>query len=130
MFGVGSQELLIILLAVLLLFGSRRIPEVARSIGSGLQTFRRVVRDAQREIDLELLQEEDERSDSARGRKPGAAGRRTSASRSPRLPRRGGNAGSEADDSAHEPDAPARRPDDADRRGEEAPRRPNEPGAQ
>jgi sec-independent protein translocase protein TatA len=57
MFGVGSQELLIILLAVLLLFGSRRIPEVARSIGSGLQSFRRVVRDAQREIDLELLQE-------------------------------------------------------------------------
>lgn len=75
MFGVGSQELLIIMLAVLLLFGSRRIPEVARSIGSGLQTFRRVVRDAQREIDLELLQEPGQKTtESPSGKSAPAAG--------------------------------------------------------
>ncbi len=55
MFGVGTQELLVILLAALLLFGGRRIPEVARSLGAGLRELRRAVRDVQREVDLEGL---------------------------------------------------------------------------
>ena len=59
MFGVGTQELLIILLVVLVLFGSKRIPEVARSLGTGMQSFRRVLRDAQREIDTVVLREPD-----------------------------------------------------------------------
>ena len=59
MFGVGTQELLIILLVVLVLFGSKRIPEVARSLGTGMQSFRRVLRDAQREIDTVMLREPD-----------------------------------------------------------------------
>jgi sec-independent protein translocase protein TatA len=53
MFGIGTQEFLIILLVVLLLFGGKRIPEVARSIGAGLRDFRRAMRDVQREVDLE-----------------------------------------------------------------------------
>ncbi len=59
MFGVGTQELLIILLVVLVLFGSKRIPEMARSLGTGMQSFRRVLRDAQREIDTVMLREPD-----------------------------------------------------------------------
>ncbi len=55
MFGVGTQEILLILLVVLLLFGGKRIPEVARALGKGLGDFRRAVRDVQREIDLDLL---------------------------------------------------------------------------
>ncbi|MCK4412425.1 MAG: twin-arginine translocase TatA/TatE family subunit [Candidatus Eisenbacteria sp.] len=55
MFGIGTQELLVILLVVLLLFGGKRIPEVARSVGSGLRDFRKAIRDVQREIDLDEL---------------------------------------------------------------------------
>lgn len=57
MFGVGTQELLVILFVILILFGSKRIPDAARSLGSGLASFRRAVRDAQRELDTELLRE-------------------------------------------------------------------------
>jgi sec-independent protein translocase protein TatA len=34
MFGLGSQELLVILVIVLVLFGANRLPQLARSLGS------------------------------------------------------------------------------------------------
>jgi len=57
MFGVGTQEILIILVVVLLLFGGKRLPEMARGVGKGLGEFRRAVRDVQREVDLEIMKE-------------------------------------------------------------------------
>lgn len=41
--NIGWQEILLILLLVLLLFGARRIPEVASSIGKGIREFRRAM---------------------------------------------------------------------------------------
>ncbi|MBX6763230.1 MAG: twin-arginine translocase TatA/TatE family subunit [Rubrobacteraceae bacterium] len=38
---LGGSELLIVLIIVLLLFGARRIPELARGLGSGVREFRR-----------------------------------------------------------------------------------------
>ena len=38
--GIGPWELLIILFIVLLLFGARRVPEMGRSLGSGLREFK------------------------------------------------------------------------------------------
>ncbi len=40
MFGIGTQELVVIFLIVLLLFGGRRIPEIARAIGKAMREFR------------------------------------------------------------------------------------------
>ena len=39
--GLGPQELIILLVIILLLFGASRIPALARSLGSGMREFRR-----------------------------------------------------------------------------------------
>ena len=58
MFGnLGMGEILIILLIVLLLFGAKRIPEVAGSLGKGINEFKRNMSDAQRAI-TEPIREE------------------------------------------------------------------------
>jgi sec-independent protein translocase protein TatA len=38
---VGGTELLILLVIILLLFGAKRIPQLARSVGSGSREFRK-----------------------------------------------------------------------------------------
>jgi len=43
--GLGPTEILIIVLVVILLFGSRRIPELARALGQGLKELRRSARE-------------------------------------------------------------------------------------
>jgi len=45
MFGLGWQEILLILFIVLLLFGAKRIPEVTRSLGKGIRSFKEGLRD-------------------------------------------------------------------------------------
>jgi sec-independent protein translocase protein TatA len=50
LFGIGSQELLIIFLVVLLLFGADRIPEVARAIGKSIREFKRAAGEIETEI--------------------------------------------------------------------------------
>ncbi len=37
---LGVQELLIILVIVLLIFGGRKIPEIARGLGEGIRSFK------------------------------------------------------------------------------------------
>lgn len=51
--NIGSVELFVIMLAVLLIFGSKRIPEIARGLGSGIREFRAALR----EISVELQNE-------------------------------------------------------------------------
>ncbi len=41
MFGIGTQELLIILVIVLVLFGANRLPDLARSLGSSMKEFKK-----------------------------------------------------------------------------------------
>lgn len=38
--GVGTQELLLILLVALLLFGGKKIPELMKGLGRGVKSFR------------------------------------------------------------------------------------------
>lgn len=49
MFGLGYQELLIILVIVLILFGANRLPELARSLGSSVKEFKKGVNEVQKE---------------------------------------------------------------------------------
>jgi sec-independent protein translocase protein TatA len=46
----SGQEILVVVLAVLLLFGSKEIPRMARMFGQGMKEFRRATDDIKREI--------------------------------------------------------------------------------
>ena len=48
--NLGFPEILLILLVVLLLFGAKRIPEIAGSMGKGIREFKRSINDATREV--------------------------------------------------------------------------------
>lgn len=52
--GVGSWELILIMLVALVVFGAKRIPEIARGLGKGLSEFKRAARDIQVEINREI----------------------------------------------------------------------------
>ena len=54
MFGLGTSELLLILLAILLLFGAKRLPELARSLGKGIQEFKKAAKETQDELNKSL----------------------------------------------------------------------------
>jgi sec-independent protein translocase protein TatA len=50
MFGMGPTEMFLALVVVLLLFGAKRIPEIAGSFGKGIKEFKKNMSDVQREI--------------------------------------------------------------------------------
>jgi sec-independent protein translocase protein TatA len=51
--GLGTTELILILLVVLLLFGAKKIPDLARGMGRGIREFKDASREIKREIESE-----------------------------------------------------------------------------
>ena len=49
MFGLGYQELLVILVIVLILFGANRLPDLARSLGSSVKEFKKGINEVKTE---------------------------------------------------------------------------------
>jgi len=45
MFGLGWQEILLIVFLVLVLFGAKRIPEMMKSMGQGVKEFKKAARE-------------------------------------------------------------------------------------
>jgi sec-independent protein translocase protein TatA len=54
--NIGSVELFVIMITILLVFGAKRIPEIARALGSGIREFK----EAGRAISKEFQVEQDE----------------------------------------------------------------------
>ncbi len=50
MFGIGWQEIVVIVLVVLLLFGARRIPELMRSLGRGVREFKEGMKEIEKDV--------------------------------------------------------------------------------
>jgi len=52
--GIGVQELLLIFLVVLLLFGAKRIPEIAKGLGKGIRDFKQAMNETKEEINRSI----------------------------------------------------------------------------
>ena len=48
--NIGLPELLVVLVIVLLLFGAKRLPEIARGLGKSIQEFKKGVKDIERDV--------------------------------------------------------------------------------
>ena len=51
--SLGSQEIIIIALVILLLFGGKKIPELMRGLGKGVSQFKKGMNDIEQEINAE-----------------------------------------------------------------------------
>ncbi|MGD0589840.1 MAG: twin-arginine translocase TatA/TatE family subunit [Bacteroidota bacterium] len=51
--SIGGQELFLILLLVLVFFGAKKLPELARGLGQGIREFRKAAKDVQDEVEKE-----------------------------------------------------------------------------
>ncbi len=56
--GVGPTELIIIFLAILLLFGAKKIPELAKGLGKGIREFKDATKEVKDNIDESIKEEE------------------------------------------------------------------------
>lgn len=50
MFGLGSQEIILILIVILVLFGAKKIPEMMQGLGKGIREFKKASRDIEDDI--------------------------------------------------------------------------------
>jgi sec-independent protein translocase protein TatB len=74
MFGIGSTELLVILVVALLVLGPKNLPKIAHTLGRAMGEFRRVSTEFQRTLNTEIAFEEE------KAKKQTAAARATQAS--------------------------------------------------
>ena len=49
MFGIGMQELLVILVIVLIIFGAGKLPQIGSGLGKGIKNFKKEIRDSNNE---------------------------------------------------------------------------------
>lgn len=61
MFRLGTGELVLIFLIILLLFGATRLPEIARSLGKSIKEFKKAGREIKNDID-EVVKEDKKES--------------------------------------------------------------------
>ena len=52
MFGLGTTEILIIALIILLLFGGRKIPELMKGLGKGVKSFKDGMKEVEKDVDI------------------------------------------------------------------------------
>lgn len=54
MFGnLGAPEIILIIIVILILFGAKKIPELAKGIGKGMKEFKKAVKEVEEDINLD-----------------------------------------------------------------------------
>jgi sec-independent protein translocase protein TatA len=61
MFGLGYQELLLILVIVLILFGAQRLPDLAKSLGSSVKEFKKGINEVTKDDATSPAKKEEEK---------------------------------------------------------------------
>jgi sec-independent protein translocase protein TatA len=60
MFGnIGGSEVFLILLVILVFFGAKKLPELAKGLGQGIREFRKAAKDVQEEVEKEVKKIDD-----------------------------------------------------------------------
>jgi sec-independent protein translocase protein TatA len=55
MFGLGMQELVIILVIIMIIFGAGKLPEIGGAIGKGIKNFKRSVNEPEKEEETKKI---------------------------------------------------------------------------
>ncbi len=58
MFGLGTTELVLILVLVLIVFGAGKLPEIGSALGKGIRSFRKATQDRD---EIDITPEEDDK---------------------------------------------------------------------
>lgn len=69
--NISGGEILVILVVVYLIFGPKKIPELARMVGKGINELRRATNEIKREINLEATVMDTKSKPGTRDRKKG-----------------------------------------------------------
>ena len=56
--GIGTFEILIILFIILLLFGAKKLPELAKGLGKGINEFKKASKDIKDEVESAIDNDE------------------------------------------------------------------------
>ncbi len=60
MFGLGGPETIMIVVAILVLFGAKKIPEFMRGLGKGVSEFKKGMNEVQNELSKEITEKKTE----------------------------------------------------------------------
>ena len=60
MFGLGMQEIIVIALIILLLFGGKKIPELMKGLGKGVKSFKDGMKDIDESTKHDTTEQKDE----------------------------------------------------------------------
>ncbi len=55
-FGLGTSEIIVIVIAILILFGAKKIPQFAKGLGQGVREFKDAAGNVKKEINDEVRQ--------------------------------------------------------------------------
>ncbi len=60
---IGFGEILVIMLVILVLFGSKKIPDLAQGLGKGIREFKKAIRDVEDDIKVSINDSDKKHSD-------------------------------------------------------------------
>lgn len=62
--GIGTTEVILIVFVILLLFGAKRIPDLMKSMGKGVKSFKEGMKDVEKEINAPAEPQEESSKES------------------------------------------------------------------